>query len=278
MAAFLAMEEEAKCKESKDEDIYDAEAIHDKLEDFAWTEHQPWVETLTITSSAPTHIDSVDDDMERELAFYNQALEAAKVAIDKFEEAGIKWKRPADYYAEMVKSDEHMARVKEQLLHEQQVIQTAEQRRKEREAKKFGKQVAAERKKERDQEKKKAITSVAALRKKRQKDGYAGDLDMDAELAKLDGPKPFDQLGTRFDPSRQTKTVKRAKRDAKYGFGGPKRLKKQNDAYSSAGGDYKRSAQGGGSRGGGDGKFKKPKGKPQRPGKTRRAAMRKSRP
>lgn len=272
------MEEEAKGNmELKDEDIYDTEAMHDKLEDFAWTDQQPWIETLAITSSAPTHIESVDDDLERELAFYNQALEAAKEAIDKFEEADIKWKRPADYYAEMVKSDEHMARVKEQLLHERQVIQTAEQRRKEREAKKFGKQVAAERKKERDQEKKKAITSVSALRKKRQKDGFAGDLDMDAELAKLDhGPK--NQLGTRFDPNRQTKSAKRAKRDAKYGFGGPKRLRKQNDAYSAAGGEFKRSSQGGGGRGGGEGKFKKSKGKPQRPGKSRRAAMRKSRP
>ena len=42
-------------------------------------------------------------------------------------------------------------------------------RKKDREAKKFSKQVAAERKKERAQEKKKAITDVSKLRKQREK-------------------------------------------------------------------------------------------------------------
>lgn len=40
---------------------------------------------------------------------------------------------------------------------------------KEREAKRFSKQVAAERKKERAQDKKTAITSISALRKQREK-------------------------------------------------------------------------------------------------------------
>lgn len=59
-------------------------------------------------------------------------------------------------------------------------------RRKQREAKKFGKQVSAEVKKERVATKKQAIDSVSKLRKARAKGGYEGDLDMDAELAKLD--------------------------------------------------------------------------------------------
>lgn len=57
-----------------------------------------------------------------------QALEAAKSAIGRFEAAGAAWRRPTDYYAEMVKSDEHMAKVKEQLLFEQRQIEAAEQR------------------------------------------------------------------------------------------------------------------------------------------------------
>ena len=39
------------------------------------------------------------------------------------------WRRPADYYAEMVKSDAHMARVKAQLMHEQAQIEAADERR-----------------------------------------------------------------------------------------------------------------------------------------------------
>jgi rRNA-processing protein EBP2 len=266
--------------EDDDDGIYNAEAMHDKLEDIAWTQQQPWIETLAITSSAPTHVANIDDDLERELAFYNQALGSAQVAIKRMEEGGIPWRRPPDYFAEMVKSDEHMAKVKEQLLHEQNVIEGAEQRRKQREAKKFGKQVAAERKKERAQEKKKAITSVSALRKQRERDGFSGDLDMDAELAKMDGrgggKNAFGKnsrksaLGDRFTPSQ--KAGKRANRDSKYGFGGPKRVRKQNDAYSAAGGDYKSSSKS--TPGSGN---KKGRGKQQRPGKSRRAAMQKTR-
>ena len=59
-------------------------------------------------------------------------------------------------------------------------------RRKQREAKKFGKQVAAEVRKDRAQSKKAAVDSISKLRKARAKGGYEGDLDMDAELARLD--------------------------------------------------------------------------------------------
>ena len=57
-----------------------------------------------------------------------QALEAAQTAIRRFEAAGISWQRPTDYYAEMVKSDEHMAKVKEQLLYEKTQIEASELR------------------------------------------------------------------------------------------------------------------------------------------------------
>jgi rRNA-processing protein EBP2 len=58
----------------------------------------------------------------------HQALAAAREAIGKLEASGQKWHRPPDYYAEMVKSDEHMARVKQQLMHEQAEIAGAEER------------------------------------------------------------------------------------------------------------------------------------------------------
>lgn len=49
-----------------------ADGMHEKLEDVAWIEEQPWRESLVITSAQPTHVEDVDDDLERELAFYNQ--------------------------------------------------------------------------------------------------------------------------------------------------------------------------------------------------------------
>lgn len=57
-----------------------------------------------------------------------QALAAARGAVAKLEATGTKWQRPPDYYAEMVKSDEHMARVKAQLMHEQSEIEGAQER------------------------------------------------------------------------------------------------------------------------------------------------------
>jgi rRNA-processing protein EBP2 len=71
----------------------------------------PWIETMTVTSSKPIEVD-VEDDMARELAFYQQALEAVQIGRELIKKAGVDFARPEDYYAEMLKSDEHMAKVK----------------------------------------------------------------------------------------------------------------------------------------------------------------------
>jgi hypothetical protein len=52
--------------------IYHADAIHEKLEDIAWAEEAPWEESLVVTNAEPTVVTNCDDDLERELAFYNQ--------------------------------------------------------------------------------------------------------------------------------------------------------------------------------------------------------------
>ena len=62
--------------------------------------------------------------------------------------------RPADYFAEMVKSDSHMERIRQRLLDESASIKRSEDKRKEREGKKFGKQVQMEKLKERERNKK----------------------------------------------------------------------------------------------------------------------------
>lgn len=58
----------------------------------------------------------------------HQGLAAAKVAIERMKAAGVAWKRPVDYYAEMVKSDGHMRKVKDQLMFQQRQIDQAEER------------------------------------------------------------------------------------------------------------------------------------------------------
>ncbi|PNH11380.1 putative rRNA-processing protein EBP2 [Tetrabaena socialis] len=293
--------------------IYNVEALHDKLEDIGWDAGLAWDETLVLTTDAPTAVPNVEDDLARELAFYSQALSGAQVAIRRFEEAGTPWLRPLDYYAEMVKTDNHMAKVKKQLMFEQQQIEAAEERRKQREAKQYGKQVQAAKVKERGAEKKRQITEISKLRKQREKSGFEGELNMDDKLAEMDHkrrPMNIKQLGQRSsNVDSKAPNKKRQMRDSKFGFGGRKALGKQNDAFSAAstedykpggfkdhfgprkGGVQKRSGGGpggggareggrdgpreggGGSRGKGG---KKPTGravKAQRPGKERRKSM-----
>ena len=57
-----------------------------------------------------------------------QGLAAAREAVGQFEASGTPWLRPPDFYAEMVKSDDHMKRVKAQLMHEQSTLEAAEER------------------------------------------------------------------------------------------------------------------------------------------------------
>lgn len=42
-----------------------------------WTEEAAWDETLALTSDAPVALQNTEDDLERELAFYNQVRCAA---------------------------------------------------------------------------------------------------------------------------------------------------------------------------------------------------------
>ena len=79
--------------------IYNVEALHDKLEDISWVEGAAWGEAQAVTAGEATRVENVDDDLERELAFYNQALAAAQEAVRRFEAAGAPWLRPPDYYA-----------------------------------------------------------------------------------------------------------------------------------------------------------------------------------
>ena len=46
--------------------------MHEKLEDIGWTSEAAWDETLMITSNDAAQVDDVDDDLARELSFYNQ--------------------------------------------------------------------------------------------------------------------------------------------------------------------------------------------------------------
>ena len=96
---------------------------------------------------------------------YKQALHGAQTARSLAQKHNFPFTRPADYFAEMVKSDSHMERIRQRLLDESAGLKRAEEKRKEREGKKFGKQVQLEKIKERQQNKKQIEERLKGLKR-----------------------------------------------------------------------------------------------------------------
>lgn len=125
----------------------------------------PFSEHQSVTTPAPVAIKDIDDDLKRELAFYAQALSAARTGRDLLKKEGVKFSRPADYFAEMMKDDEHMGRIKQKLLDEAEGKKRAQEARKLRDLKKFGKQVQVQKLQERDKAKKETLEKINILKR-----------------------------------------------------------------------------------------------------------------
>ncbi|KAF9979238.1 rRNA-processing protein and EBNA1-binding protein ebp2 [Mortierella antarctica] len=207
----------------------------------------PWSETQSITSTLAVTVADPDDDLNREVAFYNQALEAAVLGRDRIKKEGGVFERPGDYFAEMIKTDDHMAKIRQRLLDENASIQASERAKAQRELKKFGKKVQTEKRLEREKSKADALDKITALKKKRQgnENTTNADDDFDVALASDDDEmkayKTAGKNGTnpnnskkRAAPSTAESRGKRSKKDQKFGFGGKKRFGKSNTADSSA--------------------------------------------
>jgi rRNA-processing protein EBP2 len=218
-------------------------------------------EYQSVTTDEPVEIADVEDDLNRELAFYKQCLSSVKDARKKLKKEGVAFSRPADYFAEMVKSDEHMGKIKQKLIDAAAGKKAAAEARKQRDLKKFGKQVQVAKLQERAKEKKDTIEKIQTLKRKRQ----------GADITATHEEDLFDVAATADDSKSDRRgrgagdkafNAKRQKKDTKYGFGGKKRYAKSNDAQSSADGR--------------DFSARRMKGKPsggasKRPGKDKRA-------
>lgn len=79
--------------------------------------HLPWAETFEVIPATPlpfgekpdpesgTSPLDIHDDLKREVAFYNCALEAVHEARSRCSKANIPFSRPDDFFAEMIKTD-----------------------------------------------------------------------------------------------------------------------------------------------------------------------------
>ncbi|KAF4765821.1 hypothetical protein HAV15_003187 [Penicillium sp. str.  len=188
----------------------------------------PFSEHNSIVSKEPIEVEDANDDLNRELAFYKVCQAAATQARGLLKKDGIPFTRPGDYFAEMVKNDEHMSLIKKKLYEEAAGKKASAEARRQRDLKKFGKQVQNSKLQQRHKEKRDMLEKINTLKKKR----------------KADGSAPTDDANDMFDiaideatqPEKKRVAVvmaPRQKKDAKFGFGGKKRHAKSGDAASS---------------------------------------------
>ncbi|RYP54389.1 hypothetical protein DL768_000806 [Monosporascus sp. mg162] len=200
----------------------------------------PFATHQSVTSEAPTAdgIEDIQDDLARELAFYAQSLDAAKRGRALLKAEGVPFSRPTDYFAEMVKDDSHMEKIKAKLIEEASAKKASAEARKLRDLKKFGKQVQVAKLQERQKAKKETLEKIKSLKRKRQESsGDLGtneadlfDVGVDHELNAHKSKASSGRNGG--DREQHRPNAKRQKKNEKYGFGGKKRHAKSGDAVS----------------------------------------------
>ncbi|KAL7068121.1 hypothetical protein ACR3K2_15530 [Cryptosporidium serpentis] len=149
--------------------LYRAEEI--RYKSFNGIKEIPFIETLAITTPINKYDLDIDykDSLAREIGFHNTALNNVKEACNKLSDLGIKWNRPNDMLAEMLKSDAQMKSIKADLLKQEEKIKAVENRKKRTIEKKFTKKIQVEKKKLKAQEKKNNIKEIERWKENRDK-------------------------------------------------------------------------------------------------------------
>ncbi|KAH0951829.1 hypothetical protein HN011_012421 [Eciton burchellii] len=168
--------------------------------------------------------DPILNEFRRETMFHRQAQGAVMDGIARLKKLNIPTTRPADYFAEMAKTDEHMQKVRKSLMEKQAIVQRSEKVRQLRQQRKLGKQMQIEATLRKHAEKRKTLQEIKDYRK-----GIRKDLDF------LDAKKEQQQHKPSNFGTNKTKAQLKMKMKAnKYGFGGKKRNTKWNTKSSSA--------------------------------------------
>lgn len=145
--------------------INNTAALTRSLKSFALPSTLPFSAVQSVTSAEPVVIADVDDDLNRELAFYRQSLDAVTEARVQLKKEGVPFTRPADYFAEMVKSEEQMGKVRSKLLDEVARKKASADARRQRDLKKFGKAVQVAKLQERQKEKTATLDRIQTLKR-----------------------------------------------------------------------------------------------------------------
>jgi len=187
----------------------------------------PWMESFDIIPSKsfgfgdeskeyilPTDI---HDDLKRETIFYNITLEAIKEGRKKCEDEFIPYLRPDDFFAEMIKTDNHMAKIKDRLIYERKKMEATEKRKIAREKKLRVKD---------------AYNCNTSKGKRSLSENNNGLKDMNQYLTcKRPRNRQSDAYngGKLLNTNIRVRNKKRMDNNSKYGFGGKKRRFKQKN-------------------------------------------------
>ncbi|EZF96484.1 hypothetical protein H113_03368 [Trichophyton rubrum MR1459] len=196
-------------------------------------DQMPFSEHQTLTSTETMDVPDPNDDLNRELAFYKVCCAAAKTGRALLKKEGIPFSRPTDYFAEMVKDDEHMDKIKKKLYEEAASKKASADAKKQRDLKKFGKQVQIAKMQERHKEKRETLEKINELKRKRRGAGNGEAEESELFDVALEESSKSDSRHRGRGKDGEGSRSKRQKKDAKFGFGGKKRFAKSGDAISS---------------------------------------------
>jgi len=187
----------------------------------------PWPEKFNVTPTIKLPFGTVGedglkieihDDLKREVVFHNLALESVHMLRSQCDADKIPFTRPVDFFAEMVKTDDHMSMVKDKLIFETKKMEAFEHRKSNREQKLRAKEKHAHRIDEKNKFKKQHMREVKdwadSAANNRAGGGRVRDNDNDY-LNNMGGPNK-----------------KRQAMDRKFGHGGKNGRFKQNDKKS----------------------------------------------
>lgn len=263
--------------------VNNEQALTQKLDEIAMFSNGElsFVESLSVPNNAKNDEEFDDelavDDLKRENAFAEYATDAVHAGLEMLRSMKIKFRRPGDYFAEMVKSDTHMQKVKSRLIAQKESISAAEKRRKQRTSKKKSKDVQIAKEQQRKAQTKREIENITQVRKerlkKRSESGKGISINADGTIqgaADSDDDFPVDLLDIeQVDPSLYVKGASKGRRSGPQASG--KGSSKGNKSQKGRGRSSPSSGKPryGPKLSGGIGK--KRKGSKPRLGKTRRA-------
>uniref|UniRef100_A0A7S3MN52 rRNA-processing protein EBP2 n=1 Tax=Favella ehrenbergii TaxID=182087 RepID=A0A7S3MN52_9SPIT len=195
----------------------------------------PFTEHMTVTGEEPINIPEaleVSNEIKREVAFYNATRANVMKGMQFLVQSKCPISRPDDFFAEMLKSDGHMAKVKARLLKQQTKIKSFEEKKQRTENKKFHKALKDFKMKSKHAEKRENLDQIKQLK---QKIRERGDDMADADFDKFVQGKTPSQKGRKGAP-RTIDTVRDSERE---------RQRKKNEFKASIGGKGKGGAKGG---------------------------------